>query len=131
MSRFVVWCWVAILCGCGAEVVLDDEPALQSGEGGFLGTGETDVDAAVKEACDVLKEQHPECPQDTCTEQGYELFNIAEITGCTAEAVDLMYCSVENANEVCLGHHACDPEWKVLDACTRAYCETNLDDCTF
>src|SRR5512139_1140095 len=104
--------------GCGAEVVLDDDPALEHGEGGYLGTGQGDIDAAIKEACDILEERLPNCPQESCIKQGYWLFGDGELSGCNTEAVELMYCSVQNANEwVCLGHHECDSLREAFDDC--------------
>ncbi|NUO47423.1 MAG: hypothetical protein HOV80_01060 [Polyangiaceae bacterium] len=109
--------------GCGAKVVIEEEEVLAQGEGGYLGTGEPDIESAVKEACDVLLERLPDCNQKTCVDQARELFRVGEKSGCAAEAVSLMYCAVLNADEfVCLGHHRCDEQWVEYEDCWHAAC---------
>jgi hypothetical protein len=114
-----------------SEVIVEDDPALRDGEGGYLGTGESDIDAAVGEVCDLLEQRRPDCPQETCVEAAYNFFERGEQTGCGAEAVALMYCSVENADDVrCLGHHDCDAQYEAYDACWKEVCGTEPERCS-
>ena len=115
---------------CGAEVVVEQDATLAGGEGGYMGTGEPDRDSAVEEACGLLKHRLPECPQETCLDYAAELLTVGELSGCGEEAVAVLYCIVQEANQyVCMGHHACESLETTYDDCWMTTCSADPNRC--
>ncbi len=115
---------------CGAEVVVEEGEVLVQGEGGYQGTGQPDRESAAKEACDLLIERLPNCNYDVCLRSAQEKFKIGERTGCSQEGIELLYCSISNANQhVCLGHHECDLLQEAFEDCWMKACAADPDLC--
>jgi hypothetical protein len=122
---------VALVVGCSAEVVKEDPTGgLRDGEGGYLGTGASDREGAVREACDELVAKLPNCDHEVCTRAGHNHLENGELSGCEEEAVDFFYCLVDLATkERCLGHHACEQYQETIESCLDQACAADPEKC--
>ncbi len=130
LKRFV-GLGMLLATACSAEVIKDDDNSqLERGEGGYLGTGASGREEAVRSACDELVARLPNCDYDICTKAGHDTLEGGELSGCTAEAVEFFYCQVDLATQqLCLGHQACEDLWKAYDHCWLSACAPDPKKC--